>query len=244
MAHSEISLVGYQLRFTPKPSWKLGRLPGDSLGPKAVPDTVIVAQTNGGTLKNVVIAPGKKSTAKEFQKKTEGEARFLRLGDEGTSVMLGAGMEDVADVGSLQASSAPSGWAIETDSYTVRWPDGYTVGSAAPGASFPFLFERVGASNELLVLRGPWVGRQQVPGPDALIGKGQELVEMDMQSPTRWVEVRYQADGKQWRQRHYYAVLKPEIIVIVTIQGPEEKAAELAQIGDQVAASVKPRGTP
>ncbi len=88
------------------------------------------------------------------------------------------------------------------------------------------------------------VGARQAPSADALVGKDQEPVAMDMKSPTPWVEVRYRVDGKPWRQRHYYAVLKPETIVLVTIQATEKKASQLAQIGDQVASSVKPLGEP
>lgn len=241
---SGVALVGYQVRLTPQPPWKLGRLPSGAKGPKAAPETVIVARTLDQGVKNLLIAPGKKTAAREFQKKIDGEFRALRLGEDGTSVMLGAGMEDVAEVGSVTPSAAPAGWRIETSSYTVQWPEGYTVGSVRDGAPFPFEFERVGAPNELIVLRGPLVGAKQVPSPDALVGKDQEPVAMDMKSPTPWVEVRYQVDGKPWRQRHYYAVLKPETIVLVTIQAPEERAAQIAQIGDQVASSVKPLGEP
>ncbi len=209
MESGSVSLVGYQVRFTPTAPWKFGRMPVAAMGPKAVPDSVMVARMLEKRVKNVLIAPGKKVTSQKFQKTVDGELRVLRLGDEGTSFMLGAGVEDISEVGAAAAATTGSEWSVETSSYTVRWPDGYTVGSADNGAPFPFSFERVGGPNEMIILRGPLVGAEQVPTPDALVGKGQEPVAMDMKSPTPWVEVRYKVEGKVWRQRHYYAVLSP-----------------------------------
>ena len=243
MEARSVSLVGYQVRFTPFAPWQFGRMPAAAMGPKAVPDSVIVARMLENRVKNVLIAPGNQVTSQEFQKTVEGELRVLRLGDGGTSLMLGAGIEDISEVGAVAAASTGAAWSIETSAYTVDWPDGYTVGSADDGAPFSFSFERVGGPNEMIVLRGPLVGAQQVPTPDALVGKGQEAIAMDMGSPTPWVEVRYQVHGKAWRQRHHYAVLKPEAVVLVTIQGPEARAEQLAQDGARVAGSVKPRGS-
>ena len=238
------SLVGYQVRFTPAPPWKLGRVPAETMGARAAPDSVVVARLLPGGVKNVLIAPGKAVEARECERSSEGPLRVLRLRSEGTSFTLGAGVEDLSEIGSAAHSSAASGWRLETRSYTVDWPEGYSVATPEEGATFPFMFERVGGPNEMIILRGPLVGSKQVPSPQALIGKGQEPVAMDMRSPTPWVELRYWADGKPWRQRQYYAVLKPETIVLVTVQGPEERAEQLAIVGDRVAASVKPRGTP
>jgi hypothetical protein len=195
-------------------------------------------------VKNVLIAPGKTVASRQFEKSVNGDLRVLRLGADGTSLTVGAGVAEVSEVGTAAPSPTPSGWAIETSAYTVDWPEGYTVCSAQAGAPFPFIFERVGGPNEMIVLRGPLVGAKEVPSPEALIGKGQEPVAMNMQSPTPWVELGYSVEGRRWRQRHYYAVLKPKTLVLVTIQGPEERAGQLARDGDRVAASVKARGTP
>ncbi len=62
---------------------------------------------------------------------------------------------------------------------------------------------------------------------------------MNMSDPTPWVDVRYTVDGKAWRQRHFYAVLAPETIVLVTSQGPEVRAKTLATDGKRVATSIR-----
>jgi hypothetical protein len=64
---------------------------------------------------------------------------------------------------------------------------------------------------------------------------------MNTSAPMRWVEVRYTAEGKAWRQRHFYAVLAPETIVLVTAQGPDARAKLVAADAERVAGSIRPR---
>jgi hypothetical protein len=238
-----VDLVGYQIRFRPLVPFSLARAPR---GPGALPDISMVAHMVGGGVRNVMICPGKRVSSTEFQRVRLGDDKngiwSLRLGDDGTSVILGARMKDVADVGMLAAyPSADSNWQIETKFYKVAWPDDYVVHSSVPDTRWPFeLHGTRDRAGNLIILRGPLYWAGEVPRPPQLVAPGQEVVEWDVDGPTPWIEVRYTVGGQVWRQRHFYAALAPETIVIVTVQGPERRAGTLAADGKRVASSIRP----
>jgi len=235
-----VDLVGYQIRFTPLVPFVFGRSPR---GPKAPADSLLVAHMASGGVRNVMIGPGSSVSSTEFQRVRLGGDQdgiwSLKLGDNGTTVLLGDEMNDVSDVGKLAANpSAESTWQIETESYAVAWPDGYVVKS---GARWPFEFHGIDeGADDLILLRGPLHGAKETPSPPQLVAPGQEVVESNLSTPTPWVEVRYTAQGRAWRQRHFYAVLCPETVVLVTTQGPEARANKLATDGERIASSIKP----
>ena len=50
--------------------------------------------------------------------------------------------------------------------------------------------------------------------------------------------MRYEHDGRVWRQRHQYGLLAPEVVVLVTAQSPESEVGGLFDLAGEIARSL------
>jgi hypothetical protein len=213
-------LVGYQLQIEPRAPFTLGRAPA---GPRSHPDALVLSHLRPGGPDSVTVIPGETTAA----------------GDGGTHVVLGEGMNDATPVGRFLPAAPTRKWQVTTPAYRVDLPQGYVVKSTVPAAPWPFEYhgieERDGG---MIVMRGPLRGAR-VPPPPALVAAGQEQVDEDLACQTPWVEVEYQRQGVTWRQRHLYAVLAQETVVLVSAQAPVQTAATIMADALRVASSVE-----
>ncbi|MEV6597694.1 hypothetical protein AB0M36_12595 [Actinoplanes sp. NPDC051346] len=202
-----MEIIGYGLRLTATDAVQVGRA-GDA---GKHPDMLLSASVADGRLTNNVVTV-----------------------DDGRASLM---MEPA--VGGLRATAEPAAddqtyWTLSQAGMLCRWPEGMRVVTADPDATV-WSVEFHGADGALVMLRGPrCAGGGLVPPPDQLIGPGQELLASDMAADEMWMELRHVREGEAWWQRHRYAVLAPNDLLVVTGQAREGDEDDVRRAVDVV----------
>jgi hypothetical protein len=230
----QVAITGYGVMLRPKPPYQIGRMTQHP-----TPDALLLAHEDG-KLKNALIIPGKTyagdtSLKREWVGKPGESVWAYRQRADATRITLGVGMEDVAEVGTASAGTPERAWFIQTPDYRVKWPAGYTLNATTSDAAWPF--ELSGPDDGMIILRGPLI-QKDVPAFAKMIAPDQKLVGQGKLDDSVWIELEYQKEGAQWRQRHYYGALGKKI-VIVTGQAPAAHSAEIATACELLVRSLK-----
>ena len=218
------AISGYGVTFTPKTPFEMGRAPGKT------PDTIAVAHA-GAELKNVLIVPGPNANRGPLKR----EGQIYKQGAEGTSIALGADMKDLSEIGKAVPGRLDRAWSIVANGYRIAWPEGFKLLSTEAGSEWPFELE--GARGVMVVVRGPLKGIRQIPPPAKLVAEGQKVVGEGKTGLT-WIEVEYDQTGQTWRQKHYYARIGKDQVVLVTGQGPAGQADAITRVCETIVESV------
>lgn len=122
-------------------------------------------------------------------------------------------------------------WWVEVRGFRFVWPSG--VDLRYPVATGKQV-ELMGRDDSMVFVQGPIqtgvVDMNDMGSTDQReCGRGEG-----------WVEFAYQAEGKNWRQRHHLKDCGPDRQVVVTAQGPEECAEEIFAVADKVKESLLP----
>jgi hypothetical protein len=111
-----------------------------------------------------------------------------------------------------------SGWTLRTADYQCIWPRGLDV-QARGGKGHPSAFDLVGAGGALVWIQGP-IDRRAVPADEAFAAAGQRLEASGRTGRSRWVELRWEEDGKKWVQRHYVMPHIARTALVVSLEAP------------------------
>lgn len=232
-----LAIVGYGIRFAAPGALQVGRM-GDK-GPH--PDALVVARIIEGELRNAMIIPGaavEDPAIESVRLGDEDDAPVaLRMGSGGTQVVLGAGMTDLEGIAELGAAAWTSSWSIATESYRIPWPIAFVMRSTPAEAAWQF--ELKGEDGELILIRGPLHGKEQTPTPPELVAPGQRMIIDGISDPQPWIEVAYTHEDSEYRQRHIYAVVGEETVLLVTAQTPTAHSAKIMPAAMEIAAGAR-----
>ena len=228
-----VAVSGYGVALRLRAPFKVKRAPSAK-----VADTLVATGPAG---QEVLLVPGNEAAhaalKKERQGTPEAPSWCYRRGADGTAISLPAGMRDVAEVGKAEPGIAERAWYVSAGEYRFAWPRGYALVSAEAGEAWAFELE--GPDGILVVFRGPLKGRAVSP-PAKLIGEGQSLVGEGRFGDAKWIEVAYDEGGQPFRQRHYYGGVAPKGVVLVTVQGPQGRVAEMVRAAEAIVGSLAP----
>lgn len=211
MTASSTFIRGYGARYRVAPGTEVGAAPSDD-------GSLISARRTPAGLSNGFL-----------EVDGEGHRPELIAGADGTT----GGLERAGDAG------ARAGWEVEARGVCCAWPAGFKLFAVAHSAWCFELTPAVSSTEAVIFLRGPLHGAQQTPTPPDLIAPGQTLVADDMSADAMWMELEYAHEDTIWRQRHQYAVPRPETVVLVTAQAPRGQHESLFAAADVVAKSVR-----
>ena len=160
------------------------------------------------------------------------ETRRARIAfASGTPVIeLGEGTESIHQVADIVRGPGWNHWRIETTVFTLRWPAGFALWSSgqAPG------FDLLGPAQTMIYLQGPVLASRLPPLADMHAADQSVIAQGET-----WVELAYEHEGAEWRQRHQIAALG-EYRLVLTGQGPEAEFPFVRSALEEVTASVQP----
>lgn len=186
---------------------------GFSLAP--VPGTAYRFMHNANPFGVVVSArlsesPVSKAPVKQLQ---------IVLSEAEPKVVLGQGVTKAAEVVQVSDGPASKQWMIETPMFRTTWPDGLDLRYAFASKT-RFELVGTGAENTIVFVQEPAESEHADERIlDTMATDGQSEVSRGKTSAGHeWIELAYEFEGKQWRQRHYKRSLKPGKYLVVTAQ--------------------------
>src|SRR5262249_24709483 len=140
--------------------------------------------------------------------------RFARLIADGGGYRskLDAATASLAEVLDVERGPIAGDWELETSSFRVAFPAGFTLCSVPAGSWSPF--DLLGPEGSLVYVESP----RSMPEPATMVGAGQRISSLG----EGWVEVTYAHEGAAWWQRHQVVGRQ-----VFTAQAPAGRAVEL-----------------
>ena len=160
-----VVLSGYGVRVTLYPPFQAAQMgPGVILSYWDVTATQAGASDVAG-LHNVQLKPAIPSDpaatfSESIRRHDRGEQVVLRLGTDGTELILPTGISALGGMGSVEPGPRVESWTVEAAGISAPWPEQTMLHSADPSQGDPFSFEQRP--------RKPWG-----PWPDPAAGGGQ-----------------------------------------------------------------------
>lgn len=237
-AHALVRLSGHGLRFVPFPPYRLSRLKPDAQTPA---DSFQMVRVHEGEVRMFELRPGAKDAPPaELARLDEAPEGWVvyRMGPRGAEIRLRAGLLPRLDAdGSLLEGPPGDEWTVETTVFRCAWPQGLTLASTEPGAPSPFEF--YGPEASVIFMQGPYA-REQLPELEQMVAPGQNVLGIGSTGGAQYVDVAYEHDGVQWRQRHVVLALSKTHAMVLTAQAHERHMAQMAGHADVVVASFRP----
>jgi len=158
----------------------------------------------------------------------------LTLADSGPRVLLRDGVEKAEEVIQLAEGPNTSPWVIETPAFHAIWPDGFDLRSPLASKT---RFDLLGEDDTIIFVQGP------VPNESLADGMAAEGQSETGRGKTRagheWIELGYEVEGTEWRQRHYTRPLSRSASFVVTAQCPRPLADKVFQASGEFADSLE-----
>jgi hypothetical protein len=132
----------------------------------------------------------------------------------GHTSKIAEGTASLAEVVNVELGHESPTWIIEAEFYSCPFPKGYWLCSTDGQIS---QFELLGESDELIFFQSP----KRMPPVAQLVANGQEVVRLQDDPETGWIELSYDHDGIAHRQRHQVLTRTPHNLAL-TVQAPSD----------------------
>lgn len=237
-AQALVRIAGHRLRLIPFTPYRLTRLaPGED----TPADSIHMVRVQEGEVRQFELRPGAPNApAAELTRRQDAPEGWVayRMGPRGAEVRLRAGLAPRLDAdGSVTAGPDTDHWTVETTLFRCAWPEGLTLASTEPGAPSPFEF--YGPEGAVLFFQGP-IARESLPKLEALAGPGQKVLGTTTTAGAPAVDIAYELDGAEWRQRHVALSLTEAHALVLTAQALDRHMPRMLAHAEAVVASFQP----
>jgi len=152
--------------------------------------------------------------------------------DGGYSSELAEGTGSLHDVVDIETGPAFTSWWLETSVYRLPLPPGWrAITEGAPDS--PSMFDLIGPNDAVIYVQTP----RRIPAPSAMVAPGQRLHDEGTTERSRWVEVRYHHEHREWAQRHDVVALDG-VTCVVTSQCPVSALESIIGARDAVVGGI------
>jgi hypothetical protein len=196
---------------------------GFSLAPP--PDTVFRWARNLNP--PAIMAAARKSSNAPFKQVQ------ITFAESGPRVLLRDGVGKAEEVIQLSEGPKTSQWVIETPAFHAIWPEGFDL--RYPLAS-KTRFDLLGADDTIIFVQDPVSNEKLL---DGMAAEGQTETGLGKTpSGHEWIELGYEVEGTQWRQRHYTRHVSRSMSFVITAQCLQSLAHKVFQSSGELADSL------
>jgi hypothetical protein len=164
---------------------------------------------------------------------------LLAPSDGGMGMKLGPGTSEPEDVfAEIDEVTKTPGWRVETASYSIPMLPALSAWSTKDGTKWAVEFTIEGSKDkdEIVYLEGPFA-KGDAPKLDSLVAKNMTVSTRTSDS----VEVTYLVGDAPWRQLRQLVPLSPDAFMLITVQAPSPRAAQVFGLSRQLAVDMKAR---
>jgi hypothetical protein len=159
--------------------------------------------------------------------------RVTAVAGGGYTSKLAEDTTSLFDVVDIVSGPAVESWWLETGIFHVPLPDGWRA-LASGAVERASVFDLIGPENALIFVQIP----DSIPSLDQVAAPGQRIHQRGAGGHSRWIELRYEHEGREWTQRHDF-VDRDGLQCIVTSQWVEESCAATAKARDEIVGALR-----
>ncbi len=181
------------------------------------------------------LAVGPEPNQLEIERSVGGKQLCARVtaADGGYTSKLAEGTASLFDVVDVVSGPGFDSWWLETGVFHVPLPHGWRA-LASGAVDRGSVFDLIGPDDALIFVQTP----SKMPSLDEVAAPGQRVHQRGAGEHSRWVELRYEHEGREWTQRHDF-VDRDGLRCIVTSQCVEASSAATAKARDEVVGALR-----